>query len=86
MVSHWANREKMRASLNSSGKWGHIWVSLAMVFAVLGIIADAVNYSLGLEATSWFLLAIVALLASVTLFIGWAVSWYLETTATKKGE
>ena len=32
------------------------------------------------------LLAIVALLASVTMFIGWAVSWYLEINATKKGE
>ena len=86
MAAHWANREKMRANLSSSGKWGHIWWFLAMVFAVLGIIADAVNGSLGLEAASWFLLAIIALLASVTMFIGWAVSWYLETTAAKKGE
>ena len=86
MAAHWTNREKVRANLNSSGKWGHIWWFLAMVFAVLGIIADAVNGSLGLEATSWFLLAIAVSLAGIPFFIGMAISWYLETTATKKGE
>lgn len=86
MPQHWEDREKMRASLGKSGSWGHNLWYLAVIFVILGIIADAINGSLGLEATSWFLLAIAAFLASITFFIGWAVSWYLKTTEAKKGE
>ena len=86
MARHWEDSEKMRASLGKSGAWGHnIWY-LAAIFAILGVIADAVNRPLGLEAMSWFLLSIATFLASITFFIGWAVSWYLERTATKKKE
>jgi len=59
-------------------------VFLGTVFAVLGIIADAANTSLGLSATSWFLLAIVVMLASISFFIGLAIAWYLVTTDRKK--
>ena len=81
---HWADREKMRASLSGNGRAGHICFFIAFVFAVVGIIGDAANVSPGLEPGSWFLLAIGTLLAGITFFIGWAVSWYLETNATKK--
>ena len=84
MAQHWADREQMRASLGKNGQWGHICLYIAAIFAVLGIIGDAVNATLGLEAASWFLLAIGALLVSITFFIGWAVSWYLEITESKK--
>lgn len=77
MAQHWEDRGKMKASLGASGKWGHIFWFLAAIFAILGIISDAVNATLGLEPISWFLLAIAAFLASITHFIGWAVSWYL---------
>ena len=86
MARHWEDREKMRASLGKNGMWGHVLWFLAALFVILGIIADAVNGSLGLEATSWFLLAIAVSLAGIPFFIGMAISWYLETTATKKGE
>jgi hypothetical protein len=83
MARHWEDREKMRAGIGSGGQWGHNLWYLAAVFAILGIIADAINSPLGLEAMSWFMLAIATFLASITFFIGWAVSWYLETTAKK---
>ena len=74
---HWADRDKMKAGLSGSGKTAHIYWFLAAIFAILGIIGDAVNLTLGLEPMSWFLLSIATFLASITLFIGWAVSWYL---------
>ncbi|MBA7496027.1 hypothetical protein ES702_06625 [subsurface metagenome] len=83
---HWEDREQMRASLGSQGKWAHVWWFIGVIFAVVGIIGDAANVTLGLEPTSWFLLAIVAFLASITYFIGLAISWYLETKEAKKGE
>jgi len=49
-------------------------------------VANTINTPPGLEATSWFLLAIAASLAGIPFFTGMAISWYLETTATKKGE
>ena len=81
---HWADREKMRASLVGNGRVGHICWFIAIVFVLLRIIGDAANITPGLEPASWFLLAIVTFLASITFFIGWAVSWYLETTAIQK--
>jgi hypothetical protein len=50
---------------------------------VLGIIADAGGGSLGLSATSWFLLAIFTVLISITFFMGWMVGWYLRTVDKK---
>jgi len=34
---------------------------------------------------SWFLLAAVAFLTSITFFIGIVMIWYLKTTERKKG-
>jgi hypothetical protein len=76
--------EKMKANLGQSGAIGHICWFLAIIFAVLGVIDDAANVKLGLDPTSWFLLAIVASVLSVSVFIGWAVAWYLRSTGTKK--
>ena len=86
MTQHWADREKMKANLSASGRMGHIYWFIAIIFAIVGIIGDAANVTLGLEPASWFLLAIITLLASITFFIGWAVSWYLNTIATQKKE
>jgi len=40
--------------------FGDIGQSLCFIFAALGVIGDALNITLGLEPTSWLLLAIVA--------------------------
>jgi len=86
MARHWADREKVRANLSTSGTWAHYLWFFAIIFVVLGIVADALNSAIGLESMSWFMLAIAALLASITYFIGWAVSWYLVITEAKKKE
>ena len=64
---------------------GVCWI-LGVVFAILGIIADAMNGTLGLEPISWFLLAIAALVTSAIWYLSWAVAVYLRVTEAKKEE
>ena len=80
------DREVVRTSLRSGGLGTHICWLLGAIFAVLGIIAGAMNITLGLEATHWFLLSIALFAASITTNIGFAVSWYLETLEAKSKE
>ena len=75
----WADREKVKAELVACGRGFQVSVWIFFVFAILGIISDAANITLGLEPTSWFLLAIASILAGIFFRIGWAVSWYLNT-------
>ena len=51
---------------------------LGLVFAVLGVIGEAMNITLGLAPTSWFLLAIAAFVASIPEYLGWAVAAHLS--------
>jgi hypothetical protein len=81
------DRKGTQAGVRSLGLSGHVSEFLAIVFALLGIIADAANATLGLEATTWLLLALVAFGASITSFIAWAVCWHLtaiEARSEKK--
>jgi len=78
MPSCYEDREKVKAGIRSAGLWGDICGILGIIFAILGIIADAINGTLGLESISWFLLAIAALVISAISYIGWAVAWYLK--------
>ena len=71
------NREAMRAALSPMGLMGHVSLFLGIVFAVLGVIADAANATLGLEPTSWLLLAIVACVAGMPAWLTWAISMHL---------
>ena len=77
MPFRWESRENMKASIRTSGLWGHILWFLGVIFAILGIIGDATNATLGLEPLSWLVLAAVVVLLGVCMFIGLAVSWYL---------
>ena len=83
MTSHWEDHEKVRAGVGPAGKMGHVCWFLGVLFALLGVIADAANTSVGLEAISWLLLSIIAFLASVTFFISWGVAWYLRSIEDK---
>jgi len=78
MPYRFEDREKVRNSIRSAGLWGHVCWFLGIIFAIIGIIAGATDAAIGLGAMNWLLLAAVALLTSITLFIGWAVAWYLQ--------
>ena len=53
---------------------------LAVILFLVGIIGDAVNVTLGLETTHWFLLGIAALLAAVFFRMGRGIYWDLVNT------
>ena len=57
---------------------GFVFWWLGIVFAVLGVIGEVMNITLGLEPMSWLLLAIVASVVSIPHMIGWALFVYLD--------
>ena len=76
-----------KSIINTAGYhllWSRIASVLGLVFAVLGIISDATNATLGLEPISWFLLAISVSVVSIAPCIGWAVAAYLRSMEAKK--
>jgi len=77
-----------KRALRMAGAWamwgGACWV-LGIIFAILGISADAINGILGLESVSWFLLAIAMFAASIPCYLGWAVGVYVDIKEAKKG-
>ena len=63
---------------NVQANWGAaLWI-LGFIFAILGIIADAMNGSLGLTMMAWFMLAIVFHLAGLSYWLSWALAMYLR--------
>ncbi len=59
------NREQVKAEVKLCSTVGTVFQLLGFLFAILGIIGDASNITLGLESISWFLLAIIAGISSV---------------------
>jgi len=81
MPYRWEKREEM-ADVRLEGLAGHVCWFLGAIFAVIGIIAAAVDAEIGLGATNWFLLAIVAALLGIPFFMGLGIAWFLRD---KKG-
>jgi len=86
MENRATNRELIASKASTWAMLGGVFWVLAIIFAILGIVADAINATLGLEQTSWFLLAIVAMVTSGIWYLSWAVALYLRTTDAKKKE
>ena len=86
MAQHWEDREKLKDRVSLEGRVGHVFWLLGVAFAVLGVIGDAADITLGLEPTTWLLLAVAAFVAGIISFIEWAVAWYLKTTDREKEE
>jgi hypothetical protein len=77
MPYRFEDRKKM-AEVRTPGLWAHVCWFLGAVFAIIGIIAAAIDASIGLGATNWLLLAIVAALLSIPFFLGMIFAWYLR--------
>lgn len=71
---------------NLQANWGASLWTLGFIFALLGIIADANNGSLGLTMMAWFMLAIVFHLAGLSFWLGWALSVHLKSKRAKEEE
>jgi len=59
------NREETKKEIRQCHLVGTISQFVSFGFAVLGVIGDALNITLGLESMSWFLLAVVAGLSAL---------------------
>ena len=59
------NREDVKAEIKSCSTFASICMFFCGIFAVLGVIGDTSNTTLGLESMSWFLLAIIAAIFAV---------------------
>ena len=51
--------------------------------ALLEVIGEAIDVTLGLEPMSWYLLAIAAFLSSIAWYIGWAVGIHIDVIEAK---
>lgn len=54
------NREDVKAEIKRCSTFATILMIILGIFAIIGVIADALNTTLGLTSMSWFLLAILA--------------------------
>lgn len=77
MPYRFEKREEM-ADVRTAGLAGHFCYFLAIIFAIIGIIAAAIDADIGLGATNWFLLAIVTAVLGIPFFIGLGLAWYLR--------
>jgi uncharacterized membrane protein YdbT with pleckstrin-like domain len=77
MPYRFEKREEM-ANTRTPGLCGHACYFLSAIFAIIGIIAAAIDADIGLGATNWFLLAIVAAVLSIPFFMGLVIAWYLR--------
>jgi hypothetical protein len=82
----WNDRKKILASGGGWMMMAHISGFVGMAFLLLGVISDAINTTLGLEPTSWLLLAILAMLFSIPSFIGWHSALHLDAMTSKRGK
>ncbi len=59
------NREDVKREVKLCSSVATVFHLLSLLFAIVGVIGDAVNMTLGLETLSWFLLAIVLGVSSI---------------------
>ena len=86
MFERWKSREWIVGSgarMTLSG--GTCWI-FGVVFAILGVIGDAMDATLGLESISWFLLAIASFVAAISWYLGWVLAVYRTTKDAKNKE
>lgn len=59
------NREQVKAEVKLCSTASSIFQILSLLLAIIGIIGDASNTTLGLKTISWFLLSIILGVSSV---------------------
>ena len=81
-------REEIIAAGGAHCDGGFVFWVLGLTFAAFGGAGDAMNISLVLEPTSWFLLSIVFCLSGMASWIAWVLAVYLDAieSQSKKEE
>jgi hypothetical protein len=78
------SREELRPLVRSFGLQAHICWYLGIVFVILGIVAGAMNTSLGLNSTGWLLLAIAVFVASIPMWL--TMTWARRLLGIEPGK
>ena len=86
MASFPKNVEQIKGMATTWAMLGGIFWILGLACVIIGIISEATdNFTmLGLTYVSWYMVAISAFVASVSWYIGWAVSIYLNAKVVPK--
>jgi len=74
MLEKWASGEGAKRMAGFWAACGGVCWMLGLIFAILGIIAEATSSIIGLTPLSWYLLTIALFAASIGWYIGWAVA------------
>ena len=80
----WNDREQILAAGGGWMMMAHISFFVGFAFLLLGVISDAIDATLGLEPTTWLLLAIAALVFGMCAFIGWHSALHLDAIEAKE--
>jgi len=64
--------------------WGGACWILGIIFAIVGIIGELMETTLGLVPMSWYLLSIVFFVANIPEYLGWVVAVYLHHKKDEK--
>ena len=65
MATPFKNLEEVKTDIRLCNYFAGILELLSIIFAVIGVIGDALNITLVLEANSWLLLAIVVGISAI---------------------
>ncbi|UCB59191.1 MAG: hypothetical protein JSV67_02540 [Thermoplasmatales archaeon] len=71
------NREEVKDIINKCNGAAGFLIILGLVFALVGIIGDALDRTLILETLTWFMLAILFVIASFMPFLNSALAKHL---------
>ena len=83
MMESWREPEFTVRGRGRMGVMGGIGTWLGVIFAILGIIGEAIDATIGFEPIFWLTLAIASLLFGLICWLGWAVGMYLHVMETK---
>ena len=76
-------REEIISSGGAHCDGGFVFWFLGLVFAVIGVISDAMNITLAVESTSWLLLAVVFVLSGIASWMAWGLALHLDAMEIK---
>ena len=68
------DREEVNFDIRNCDRASAILMLVSIIFAALGLIVDVFDMALGLESTSWFLMAIFALIVAIFPYLNYVTA------------
>jgi hypothetical protein len=84
MAKRWKESKWITGKGGMWAAWGGACWILGIIFAIVGIIGELLNATLGLVPMSWYLLSIAFFVASIPEYLGWVVAVYLHNKEEEK--